>query len=205
MQILISAFLAILAFMAREILRHRSIAQSIAQECMGSIAENDKSIEDVATKNFLENVATDRTYVPYLILQAPPQHLYRSAIDECYLFGGQALTNLVKTYKLEQSVHQLAADFHSDFYANIPTDRRLKYAKRFFEDLKALNIELKKLQSSLRFWSGSGILFVLALMAFLALAAIGLLVQFPEGLLQPGLVCIDVDVQLPRLVWPSIL
>lgn len=191
--------------MAREILRHRSTAQSIVQESLGSVAENKKSLTDVVTKKFIANVTGDRTYVPYFILQAPPQHLYRSAIDECYLFGGHALRNLVKTYKLEQSVHQLAADFHSDFYLNAPTDRRLKYAERFIEDLKSLNLELEKLQSSLRFWSGSGILFVLALMAFLALAAIGLVVQFPEGLLQPGLVCIDVDVHLPRLVWPLIL
>lgn len=141
------------------------MAQSIVQESLGSIEENKKSISDVHTQAFFEMVAFDRSYVPYLILQAPPEHLYRSAIDECYLFGGKALKNLVTTYKLEQSVHKLAADFHSHVYASMPTERRLGYAKRFIDDLKKLNQQLVELQKSLLFWSGNGILVVLAVIA----------------------------------------
>lgn len=151
-------------FVAKELLRHRSIAQSIIEESVLTIETQKVFLAELWQKELLKNIETDRSHRPYILLQTSPESLYRTAIEDCYLFRKQAQTNLVTVYKSEQSVQKLAEDFHSDAYSQLSTERRQSYASYFIEAVKKVNSESADLQKNLSFWKGRGVIIILLIM-----------------------------------------
>ena len=167
MEIYVSALFAFLAFSFRELLKHRSLAQSVSAEAIVSKKLNNETIGEISDQALATLILESDEYRPYFIIQNPPHDLYRTAMDDCYLFNKSTLQNLTKTYKLEQTIELLIHDIHTQKYGGMNKERRLGYCRRILEDLGKINAAHDQTISSLQYWTGRGVVVSAAILCIL--------------------------------------
>ena len=136
---------ALAAFLAREWLRARSVANALLVEAKDGFERTTKHLSESDYDALIETVRNDAEHIPFISSYPPPHHLYRMALDEIYLFP-RALHDVVnKTHKAEIEAEEFIRNLQTDVYRRMSIERRVKYVNAMKSAFLRLSMQQSKL------------------------------------------------------------